>query len=342
MEINRKALLGTLESVQPGLSTEATVEQSDCFLFRDGRVFTYDDEVACSSECSVEFTGAVKAKPLLELLQKLPEEVLEVEAGAKELKIKGQRRRSGVRMEEEVLLAVDQINWPEDDGWKDLPKDFCEAVEVVRQCVSKDEGSFSLTCVHITPEFVESCDNYQATRFRLNTGFEQVALIRSRAILHLAAMSVVQFAEGESWIHFRNASGITLSCRRYSEEYPDLEDILTIDGTVAVLPEGLGEAVELAKIFSRENSDTTNVELTLTQNRLTISGEGPSGWYREVKKVQYEGDDLTFHISPAMLKAVVARSLECTIAHDKLWIDAGKFTFLTALVPNQASVPEDE
>lgn len=342
MEINRKAVLGALEAVQPGLSAEATVEQSDCFVFKDGRVFTYDDEVACSSDCPMEIEGAVRAKPLLELLQKLPEEVLEVEMGEKELKIKGQRRRSGVRMEEEITLAVNQIEMPGDDDWKDLPDDFCQAIGVVRECVSKDQGAFRLTCVHITPKHVESCDDQQAIRYKLKTGFKQEVLLRSRAVLHLGAMSVVQFAEGESWIHFRSASGLMLSCRRYSEEYIDLNEVLTIDGTKTSLPEGLVTAVDTAKVFSRENVDTTNVEIGLTKNRLVIRGEGPSGWYQEVKRVEYDGDDLMFHISPAMMRNITARSDECCfLSANRLWVDGTKFIYVTALVDKKDSHKEE-
>jgi hypothetical protein len=339
MEVNRKALLEVLEAVQPGLSAEGTIEQSDCFVFRDGRVFTYDDEVACSAECSVEMTGAVRAKPLLELLNKLPEEVLEMEVTESELRVKGQRRKSGVRMEHEILLAVGAIGWPKEKDWKPLPSDFCEAAEVARQCVSKDSGAFSLTCVHIGPKFMESCDNDQATRYNLKTGFKEDALIRSRAVLHLGHMSVTEFAEAEGWVHFRNANGLTLSCRRYAEDFPDLTSVLEVNGSKVQLPEGLAAAADLARVFSKDSVENDKVQLSLRGNKLIVQGEGPTGWYRETKAVEYEGDDLMFRIAPSMLKSVLARSTECWLAEDKLWIDAGKFVYVTSL---DASQPAEE
>lgn len=342
MQANRKALLETLESVQPGLSHEGTIEQSDCFVFQDGRVFSYDDEVACSAACDLELVGAVTAKPLLELLQKLPEEVVELELGEATLGVKGQRRKAEVRMQHEVLLAIDQIDWPEEDDWRELPKEFCEAAEVVRQCVGKDDSQFALTCLHITPKHLEACDNWQATRYPLKTGFASEMLIRSRAVLHLAHMSVVECAEGENWVHFRNAAGVSISCRRYMEDYESLDEIVKVDGSEITLPDGLETAADIARVFSRDNSENDKIELCLDKNRLSIVGEGQNGKYREVKRIDYKGERLKFRISPTMLKSVLARSLQCHISEERLWIDAGKFVYVTVLEPKAEEEPDAE
>ena len=53
-----------LEAVSPGLATREAIEQSSCFVFKDGRVMTFNDEVACSIDCELGFDGAVAAKPL--------------------------------------------------------------------------------------------------------------------------------------------------------------------------------------------------------------------------------------------------------------------------------------
>lgn len=334
MEVSRKALLEALEAVRPGLSAEATIEQSDCFVFQNGRVFTYDDEVACSTACSLDITGAVKARPLLDLLGRLPEEMLDLSVQETELCVRGQRRKAGVRMEHDILLALGSIDWPAEEDWQDLPKDFVEAGEVVRQCVSRDGGAFALTCVHITPEFIESCDTQQATRYPMATGFQQATtLLRSRAILHIGTINPTKFVESESWIHFQNANGLCLSCRKYSEEYPDLADILAIDGTPVSLPDGLSTAADTANIFSKDtpDKDANQVEVTLSNHRLVIRSRGTDGWYQEVQGVDYEGTTMAFQISPALLKSVLARSQECVLSSNRLWIDAGKFTYVTAL-----------
>lgn len=342
MKVNRKAVLETLEAVQPGLSHEGTIEQSDCFAFRDGRVFTYDDEIACSAECELDITGAVLAKPLLELLQKLPEEVIELEIGEQCMRVKGQRRGADIRMHHDVLLAVDQIPWPDENDWRELPPDFNEAAEVVRQCVSKEDAYFALTCVHITPDYMEACDNVQATRYPLATGFESEMLIRSRAMLHLVNMVVTECAETDTWVHFRNAAGLTLSCRRYNEPYENLDDVVTVGGKPLVLPDGLEAAADIARIFSRDNVEDDKIEICLDKNRLTVIGEGQNGRYKEVKRLAYDGERLRFRIAPGMLKSVLARSKECHLAADRMWVDAGKFVYVTVLEPKYEENNENE
>mgnify|MGYP000960081853 CR=1 FL=1 len=332
MEIERKAFLEVLEKVRPGLSPDATIEQSDCFVFQNGKAYTFDDEIACSCDCKVEFEGAVKAKPFLELLQKLPDEVLKVEVAENELIVRGNRRKSGIRMEHEILLAVNEIEWPGKGDWTKLPDDFNEAAEVVRQCVSKEEGAFALTCVHVHPKFLESCDNSQACRYPLRTGFSNPVLIRSRAILHVGSLSVTEVSVGESWVHFRNDSGLIISCRKYSEDFPDLSEILKTNGSQVQLPEGLEAAAEMARIFSRDNVENDSVEIQLVGNKLKLRGEGPQGWHTETKSIEYSGPDLAFRISPNLLKSVLARSRECILARTRLWIDAGKFMYVTALL----------
>ena len=46
MKINRKDLIKVLKKVQPGLASQEIIEQSGAFVFTDGRVFTYNDEIA--------------------------------------------------------------------------------------------------------------------------------------------------------------------------------------------------------------------------------------------------------------------------------------------------------
>ena len=58
-------------------------------------------------------------------------------------------------MEREVLLPVDAVEVPE--KWRRLPEDFLEAVSIVQQTAGRDESQFSLTCVHISPDWVEAC-----------------------------------------------------------------------------------------------------------------------------------------------------------------------------------------
>src|SRR5690606_29759183 len=102
IRVNREEVLRVLESVTPGLASREIIQQSTCLVFEDDRVFTFNDEVGCSRESPIKgFTGAIKAKPLLDLFSKMPEDELGVEWNGKEIQVHGKKRKSGIRVENE-------------------------------------------------------------------------------------------------------------------------------------------------------------------------------------------------------------------------------------------------
>ena len=55
MEVNREGLLEILQRVQPALADVEMLEQSRSFVFTNERVYTYNDEIAISHPCQMDF-----------------------------------------------------------------------------------------------------------------------------------------------------------------------------------------------------------------------------------------------------------------------------------------------
>jgi DNA polymerase III sliding clamp (beta) subunit (PCNA family) len=328
--VNRELLIRQLESVQPGLSPREIVEQSSCFVFKDGRVVTYNDEVACSNTCCLDAVGAVQAEPLLAILQKLPEEEIEVTTEDGELRIRGKSRRAGLHMEAEITLPVDSIEVPAD--WKTLCDGFAEAISIVQTCAGKDESKFCLTCVHITPKYIEACDNYQVSRYRMKTRFTEDALVRRNSIKHIVSLGFTEFCETKNWLHFRSGEGLVLSCRRFLEDFPDISGMLAGSGTPISLPKGLADAADAANVFSSEGAeDDDQVAITLSPGKVRVKGVGVTGWYSETKKVQYDGEELQFLISPKLLIQLVREHSECEVGSNRLRVTGDRFVYVSCL-----------
>lgn len=323
MRINRELLLKQLQAVSPGLAKKEVVEQSSSFIFRGGVIQTFNDEIACTVDSPLEIEGAVPAKSFLELLRKLPEDEIDIDVVEGELVVKGKKRRSGFRMEKEILLPVEGVEVPK--KWKPLPDDFLEALSIVWPSAGADESQFILTCVHIQPGCIEACDNFQLIRYPIDTGMKESVLIRRESVRHISGLGMTEFAETDNWLHFRDPSGLVLSCRRYMEEYLNMDGVFKGEGVTMVLPKGLADAVEKAEIFSSEVVDG-GVVVELREGRLKLGGRGPSGWYAEVKKVSYDGDPIGFVIAPRLLKEIVSRTNECQVAEGRLYVDGGKFS----------------
>jgi hypothetical protein len=313
IRINKDEFLSHLEAVQPGLSAKEVVEQSSCFVFKDGYVMTYNDEIACRKKCSLKIEGAISAAPLMSILQKLPEDEVELIPKEEELIIKTKRRESGIRMEKDVLLPVDAIEKP--TKWVSLPEGFSEAIDMVYQCAGTNEEAFSITCVHIHPKWLEATDDMQLIRYKIATGVTEPTLVRHTSIKHVVPLGMTEFAETETWLHFRNSSGLVFSCRRWLDKYIEFGQHLKGTGPKTVFPKGLAEAAATAEVFSSENSDNNQVLIELRPGKLRIKGVGVSGWYKEVKKLVYNGEPMSFMIPPKLLALLTKKYNECQIVN---------------------------
>lgn len=344
MRVNREELLKVLESVTPGLATREILEQSSCLVFDKGRVLTFNDSVACSRESPLKIQGAVKAKPLLDLLSRLKEDELGVEVSGGTLRIKGSGRRAELRMEQEVMLPIDTVEPPDD--WRSLPAEFSEAVSIVSPCASSEESQFVLTCVHIHPEWLEACDRFQIARYTLKTGVQQSILVKSESLRKIVTFDMTEVCETESWIHFRNPAGLVLSCRRYLDDYKELDRFLTSEGTEkAALPASIEEIVQRAEVFSVDNAAGNHLVVDLREDRVSIQSEGTYGRYKEWKEKQgtYKGQPVRFSISPKLIVEVCKKTSEVRIGAGRVFVDGGKFLFsaVTETADRQSDKEED-
>ncbi len=341
-EINREELLTDLQMVKAGLSPREFIEQSNCFVFRDGHVMTFNDEVACRKKTSLTITGAVQATSLLAILEKLEDPELRVEENERgELEFRGKGRRFAVTKDAEVFLPIDRVEEPE--RWRPLPPEFVESVDLVRHCASKDETKFSLTCIHLHPEYIEACDNKQLLRCRIVTGLKRSVLVRSSALDSVITLGMDEVASTKSWIHFKNPSGLVFSCRKYVEDYPSLDEILVFKGHPVVLPKGLAEASDKAAIFATDKSTGDPlVMVSLAEGVIRISGEGATGWYKEVRRINYNGPAMKFLIAPSLLRGISEKYSDAQISTDRLKVSGGHWDYITVLGKAGSSEQEPE
>jgi DNA polymerase III sliding clamp (beta) subunit (PCNA family) len=330
--------------VKSGLSAREFLEQSSCFVFRDGQVMTFNDEVACRKSCEFPVEGAIQAATLLAILEKLTDDKLEVEENEKgELEFHGKKKRFGVTKDSEIFLPIDRVKMPEQ--WDPLPPGMADAIAQVQHCVSADESRFTLTCIHLHPNWVEACDNFQVMRVRCKTGLEESVLVRGSSLAALAGgvhsekedgaatadLGMTHFAMTKPWLHFKNADGLVLSCRRYSEEYPDLDELIKTKGHPIVIPKGLKDASERAAIFATDKSGDPLVFIQLKAGKIRVRGEGLSGWYAEDKSAAYDGPPMEFYIAPDLLYYISEKYDDAQLAPDRLKVSGGGWVYCTFL-----------
>lgn len=341
MKVNRENLLNDLETVKAGLSPREFIEQSSCFVFQDGMVMTFNDEVACRKKIELNVTGAVQANALLSILSKIDDPELLVRQNDKgELEFRGKSKGFGIMMDKDIFLPIDKVELPE--KWRPLPKEFTEAVGLVQHCVSTDETKFMMTCVHIHPNFIEGCDNTQVMHVRLNTTLKERVLVRVTSLEAITSLGMDRIALTKSWIHFRNQNGLIYSCRRYDEEYPSLQEVINFKGHKITIPKGLADGCERAAVFAEDKSGEPMVSIRLSNGKIRLEGIGLSGWYRQVNKVAYDGPSMEFVIAPDLLKHISEKYSDAQLSRDKLKVEGGSWTYVTVLGQKQDTPEEEE
>ncbi len=345
-KVNREELLRVLKAAEPGLSAKGILEQSDAYCFSNGYVVTFNDEVSVRAKTGLpkELVGAVKAKPLTAMLEKLPEDDITLEVQGGELIVSGKRRQTGLTLQAEIVLPVEGVEKPTE--WKPLHAEFCEAVQTVGKCAAQTtQQSETAVFVHLSSKWAESSDGFQLCRWPFDTQVKTSICIRAASILPATHLGLTDLCETGSWLHLR-AKGIVYSVRRFLEDYPDMTKFLDVaKGSPAVLPKGLADACERAMVLVGENpEEDRRVEVDLQPGRVRLRGVGISGWYKETKRVTgYEGKPVKFMVSPQMLIDLVRNHSECTVAENRLSVDAGKFKWLAWLFKADAVVePEAE
>lgn len=330
--VNREEFLKTLQSVSAGISLKSIEDQSSCFVFKNKIIYTFNEEIACRQSCNIALHGAVQAKPLIDILSKLTEEQIDLTTTEDRLIVKGKRRRARLLLEKEITLPIDTIKPPK--KWHDLPNDFLDGIALAQEVAEKgEEKGFVTACVHIHPDYLEAAREYQVCRYKTKTPVLKPTMVRRESIRHITSLGMVQLGETRNWLHFKNPTGLILSCRRYVEEdeFPNTTKALMTKGTIVTLPKGIEKAVERAAIFTADNVNDNDIQITIAANKATVKGVGTSGDFTEIRPIEYTGKKLEFLISPVLLSNVVKRQHECIIGREKLKITHGKFSYVTVL-----------
>jgi hypothetical protein len=344
IKLNREEFLRHLQIVQAGLSPEGIIEQSNCLIFKNGKVFTYNDEVACCAKSGLPsgVTAAVPAAPVFAMLGKYKEDMIGVRFTKSRMYIQGKGRESWMSLDQEITLPLTNVDLPKKNEWEKINSDFCEAVALVQECASKkNDETFALTCIHVHPKWIEAGDNDQTTRYRLKTGVSKPVCIRRDALKHIVPFVPTEMAITKTWLHFRNKE-VSISCRLWYEQYPNWSPYFDVEGTKTSLPKGLVEACEKASYFSEQNENNW-VKVTIRPGKLWLEAEGVSGGHRERKKLHdYAGKKMTFFIGPKLLSEIVKKQNECIVSEEAMLIDGGKWQFIASLEKNNGKQQTDD
>lgn len=330
--MKRQEIIDILKKVEPGVSARELIPQSTHFLFVDNEVCTFNNEVGFRHPLPLGFSGAVPAKEFSQFLQKVKQEEIELsfDAEKSEVRMKAGKAKAGLVIEQEIKVPIEKT--PKKKLWKPVAPDFCEATGFCLFSASQDLSMGVLSCLHVTGTHIESSDNMRITRFLYSEKMDiESVLIPADSAKLIPSMKIAEIAVTESWVHFREKTGLIFSCRRINDKFVDLTPHLKVSGSEIKLPDITDDILEKATIFIKDSIMEGLVTVTVTKGKLTISATGNSGWFKESSKVEYKGNDIEFQIAPNLLKSVLDKKGKCKITDTRMSLYQDNWVHVLAL-----------
>ena len=325
MTINKKLLLESLKNCMPGVDSGNTVLQgSDTFVFHNGRIFSYNDNISVSVpieqsemlEESVE--GAVKADEFFKILSKLPNDEVNFAVSEKSWLLKSGKAKAELTLidfdYESRLKGIEPSN-----DWKEIKDDFIFAIG---SCKMENNKS-PLSGVFVSGKEVISTDAYQLNRFTMPETDLPNFWISDNSVNEL--LKIKNFTSMQlqgNWVHFKTEQGVIFSIKVLNKDnYPydkvvKLLDNCNVENAFnATFPENLFDAIDRATAFSMDMSGHNLIRLVLSPKNIEVSSERTSGKYEE--KVAWdegviteEFEPITIYVDSSMMSYMAQKSLK--------------------------------
>jgi len=118
----------------------------------------------------------------------------------------------------------------------------------------------------------------------------------------------------------------------FEDMFPDCGKFMKVKGISIVFPKTINEVLDRAAVFAkREHFMDETVTVILKDKRLLIKSEFESGWFEEDINFKYDGDPITFAITPCLLKDVLSETSSCILDENRLKFEGEGWEYLSML-----------
>ena len=340
MIVNRQGVLNILGDVRPALNK---TEQESVFIFGDGFVEAYNNEVAIRRNVSLKgfkLEGRVLSEGLFSALQKMSSEKVDITKKGNEVILTAGRIKAGIPLLEagKEKSVLDEGTWK----WIDLPEGFLDALKMCQFSVGPESAPPTESCVFVDTKGGKalSCDGFRATRhtFKANRSGSQFLLPGTslKTVLDFKPTKISvpkQVGTGsDGWVRFGNDDSILALVVFPNDDANHIELVEQLfefgkDHGKLTFPETLPDIVQRTAIFAKEEmSGDDHVDILASSGVMTFSSSGMRGWIEEEVDVDYKGEEITFSVSAPFLDDVVnLNHRDCLIGEDRMMFDGDQW-----------------
>lgn len=330
----RTELIAVLNNLKCGLTANEILEQSNAFIFQDGKICSFNGEIfaVADYDIGIKKDFAIVGSDLLKLLEKFPDNQIRIDLKGKELFIQGKNKRAGITIFEKVLLPFDEV--PKPTKFKKLSENFFHDLLQCARICGRDHTNPKTTHVHLSSNLIEATDRYRIFRIEIKTGFTKDLMIPADAILSIGNKNIIKVSQKESWLHMISSEKVRYSIRCADIEYLEndvINDAIKMDRqNIGKFPRGIIQALERAQVM--QGDDYLNlVHITLKNGLVKIRTEKKNGWYEEKKPVKYSGQPISFMVNLDFLKEILTKTLKVKFGETKIKIEKDNFHFVIVI-----------
>lgn len=330
MKTSKEKLQKAIDTVSIGLATKEMIEQSTSYIFKNGMVQTYNDEISVQYPVEIEIEGAVKAQEFRQLLAKVKGDEIDIEVEENQLLLSAGRTKAGLQLQAEITLPVDEVRLGK--KWYTLPEDFIQAIKFTMASASKDMSRGVLVCVHVSERMVTASDAYRIAQYEMACaiGCDEF-LIPAHVCSKIVGYDIEKINIHEGWASFKTKDGAIISCRTYQERFVNVSQLLQVEGEEFSFPTQLKDMLERVDVFSkRDYILDEHVDVTIGKGCISLRAESPSGWIEEKAGIDTKVE-CEFAIIPYLLRDICDKKHIAVLDSTKLLFSADNWKYLTVL-----------
>jgi len=366
MKVNKEELIQVLIRLQPALTKDALVEESDHFIFTEDSIAAYNDRICVLHKFEAGIKGSVPNSEFFDLVKEMPADkkgeidlsivkrdidvVIDGEktkAPVKHLMIKSRDVRDKKKGETEAVihLSIDEsifdIIKQVDEQSKDLefnylPEDFMKGMKLCLPDALRSSVDFSIkNCLYAHGRDIFCTDGARISWYRCDEELDEEILALAESLEGLLKTGVTfdVYKVTESWIHFMDKNEVMFSLRRNEGEFLNCEKVFkSIEeqtGVEITLPLDLAENIAMIMPMSEGGiASDMSMDITLTKGKLILRTEKDRGWAVRKVDFDYDGEEIKFSINPNFLTTSANLTPVVKIYDTMLLFEAGNFKHL--------------
>ena len=316
--MKKKDLISALKLVTPAVAVRDIVQSFTFLCFRDNTMTGFDGFVAVSTKIESGFDGLISAKQFQTLLNSFKGQDVEFKVVDEALTFKSGDAIKGRAAYKDLADFPDLKMWGR-PKFKELPKDFLQAIHEVKFAAAQREANPILRGVQVDGKHIVGADNFRISLYELEEEIpftavlprisaEVLAGVKDRALKGVAIHTPVSeegagllfnFGDFRIFSQLIDGEPIVKKVLPFFDDYRGMID----------LPEAVGIAMERAKIVLMKEVDR-EVIVSLGDGRVGCKSTS-QGWEIE------EGYDVrmhrrlkpvTFKVDPVYFSEVCSRA----------------------------------